>query len=58
MPVRRPGNPDPRRGPGLDDFDWHGGALTRATPVTQSYRSTQNVHRFLHSKCGASLKFD
>jgi hypothetical protein len=42
----------------LEDFDWHGGALTRATPVTQSYRSTQNVHRFLHSKCGAGFKFD
>jgi 2-iminobutanoate/2-iminopropanoate deaminase len=57
-PVRRPGNPDPRRGAGLDDFDWHGGAITRATPVTPSYRSTQNVRRFLHAECGAGFKFD
>jgi hypothetical protein len=33
----------------LVDFDWHGGAITRATPVTPSYRSTQNVRRFLHA---------
>jgi len=42
----------------LDDFDWHGGAITRATPVTPSYRSTQNVRRFLHVECGAGFKFD
>jgi hypothetical protein len=42
----------------LDDFDWHGGAITRATPVTPSYRSTQNVRRFLHAECGAGFKFD
>jgi hypothetical protein len=27
----------------LDDFDWHDGAITRATPVTPSYRSTQHM---------------
>src|SRR5205085_3018335 len=37
---------------GLDDFDWHGGAITRATPVTPSYRSTQNVRRFLRRCTG------
>ena len=42
----------------MDDFDWHGGAITRATPVTPSYRSTQNVRRFLHAECGAGFKFD
>jgi hypothetical protein len=42
----------------LDDFDWHGGTITRATPVTPSYRSTQNVRRFLHAECGAGFKFD
>jgi hypothetical protein len=42
----------------LDDFDWHGGAITRATPVTPSYRGTQNVRRFLHAECGAGFKFD
>jgi uncharacterized protein DUF6434 len=40
----------------LYDFDWHSGAITRATPVTPSYRSTQNVRRFLHAECG--VKFD
>jgi hypothetical protein len=42
----------------LDDFHWHGGAITRATPVTPSYRSTQYVRRFLHAECGAGFKFD
>jgi hypothetical protein len=42
----------------LDDFDWHGGAITRATPITPSYRSTQNFRRFLHAECGAGFKFD
>jgi hypothetical protein len=42
----------------LDDFDWHGGAITRATPVAPSYRSTQNVRRFLHAECGDGFKFD
>jgi hypothetical protein len=42
----------------LDDFDWHRGAITRATPVTPSYRSTQNVRRFLHAECGVGFKFD
>jgi hypothetical protein len=40
----------------LDDFDWHGGAITRATPVIPSYRSKQNVRRFLHAECGAGFK--
>ena len=42
----------------MDDFDWHGAVITRATPVTPSYRSTQNVRRFLHTECGAGFKFD
>ena len=39
-------------------FDWHGGMITRATPVTPSYRNTQNVRRFLRTACGADFKFD
>jgi hypothetical protein len=39
-------------------FDWHGGAITRATPITESYRNTQNVRRFLRAQCGADFKFD
>jgi hypothetical protein len=41
-----------------DAFDWHGAKITRATPVTPSYRNTQNVRRFLVAQCGADFKFD
>ena len=40
------------------DFDCHGAKITRATPVTSSYRNTQNVRRFLVAQCGAAFKFD
>jgi len=46
-----------RPGSGVD-FDWHGGPITRATPVMPSYRCTQNVRRFLRSQCGADFRFD
>jgi hypothetical protein len=39
-------------------FDWHGGRITRATPVTNSYRNTQNVRRFFKKECGEGFKFD
>ena len=39
-------------------FDWHGGRITRVTPVTGSYRNTQNVRRFFQSECGGDFKFD
>lgn len=42
----------------VDEFDWHAGRITRDTHVTRSYRSTQNVRRFLRSQCGAQFKFD
>ena len=42
----------------MDRFDWHSDRITRATPVTESYRSTQNVRRFLRSQCGEKFKFD
>lgn len=42
----------------MADFDWHGGAITRATLVAQSYRNTQNVRRFLCTQCGPAFKFD
>ncbi len=42
----------------MDEFDWHGGAITRATPVTPGYRNTQNVRRFLRAQCGAGFRFD
>lgn len=39
-------------------FDWHGGDITRATPLTKTYRSTQNVRRFFKAECGDGCKFD
>jgi|ERR1700730_15699740 hypothetical protein len=39
-------------------FDWHGGRITRATPITKSYRNTQNVRRFFKAECGDGFKFD
>ncbi len=39
-------------------FDWHSSVITRETPVTGTYRSTQNVRRFLRAECGADFKFD
>lgn len=39
-------------------FDWHADRISRETPVTPSYRSTQNVRRFLQSECGARFRFD
>ena len=42
----------------LVSFDWHGGPITRLTPITKSFRSTQNVRRFFKAECGAGFKFD
>src|SRR5262245_14525437 len=39
-------------------FDWHRDRITRATPITKSYRNTQNVRRFFIGQCGATFKFD
>jgi hypothetical protein len=39
-------------------FDWHKDKITLATPVTQSYRNTQNMRRFFKSECGENFKFD
>lgn len=40
------------------DFDWHSDTLTRATPVTPSYKNTQNVRRFMLEHCGPGFTFD
>ena len=42
----------------MSSFNWHGGRITRATPVTGAYRNTQNVRRFFKSECGDDFKFD
>ena len=40
------------------DIDWHSDVLTRATPITAQYKSTQNVRRFMRDQCGPTFKFD
>ena len=42
----------------MTTFDWHSDRITRATPITESYRNTQNVRRFFVAECGARFKFD
>jgi len=39
-------------------FDWHGGTITRETPITGNYRNTQNVRRFFRAQCGPAFRFD
>ncbi len=39
-------------------FDWHCDPIERSTPLTQTYRMTQNVRRFLRAQCGDDFKFD
>lgn len=42
----------------MTGFDWHCDQITNATPVTATYRNTQNVRRFLTWACGPEFKFD
>jgi hypothetical protein len=42
----------------MTSFDWHGDRITRRTPITVTYRHTQNVRRFFGSQCGSHFKFD
>ena len=46
---------DPHR---PDRFDWHSSPITADTPVTRTYRNTQNVRRYLRQQCGEAFKFD
>ncbi len=39
-------------------FDWHSDPIDRQTIVTEKYKSTQNVRRFLKLQCGDCFKFD
>lgn len=39
-------------------FDWHSEPLTRETPLTNSYKNTQNVRRFFQEQLGESFKFN
>ena len=42
----------------MPPFDWHSEPLSRETPLTASYKMTQNVRRFLRSQCGEDFKFN
>ena len=42
----------------MASFDWHSDKITRDTPITASYKNTQNVRRFFKSECGAGFRFD
>jgi hypothetical protein len=39
-------------------FDWHSDPISRETPITTTYRNTQNVRRFFKAECGDHFKFD
>jgi hypothetical protein len=39
-------------------FDWHSSPIDRRTPITQSYRHTQNVRRFFKATCGNAFRLD
>lgn len=39
-------------------FDWHSDFIDRSTLVSDSYRNTQNVRRFLREQCGEAFRFD
>jgi hypothetical protein len=42
----------------VNAFDWHSDRITRRTPITETYRNTQNVRRFFKAQCGDRFKFD
>jgi len=42
----------------MSRFDWHSDPIFRTTPVTPSYKNTQNVRRFMIQECGEGFKFN
>jgi hypothetical protein len=44
--------------PSVTTFDWHSDPISRDTPITRTYRNTQNVRRFFKAECGDHFKFD
>jgi Domain of unknown function (DUF6434) len=42
----------------MANFDWHSEKITPETPITASYRNTQNVRRFFKIECRSHFKFD
>ena len=42
----------------MADFNWHSDPIDRETMVNETYRTTQNVRRFLRSQCGDDFRMD
>ena len=42
----------------LSTFDWHSDEITPETPITATYRNTQNVRRYFRSACGDHFRFN
>ena len=40
----------------MKPFDWYADPILRATAIPKSYRSTQNVRRFLTRECGYAFR--
>ncbi|WP_421782023.1 DUF6434 domain-containing protein [Kiloniella litopenaei] len=49
-------NKDQKTSP--ENINWHSATLTRETPITESYKHTQNVRRFMKLQCGEHFKFN
>ena len=42
----------------MNKFDWHCDEINKDTHVTDTYKNTQNVRRFLKLECGSEFKFN
>ncbi len=42
----------------MNEFDWHSDRITTNTPVSETYRNTQNVRRFLTTVCGSDFRLN
>jgi hypothetical protein len=42
----------------MSNFNWHSDKITAETPVTNTYKNTQNVRRFLKGICGSDFTFN
>ena len=42
----------------MNNFNWHSDEVTAETPVTKTYKNTQNVRRFLKGVCGVKFTFN
>ncbi|MEM8577613.1 MAG: DUF6434 domain-containing protein [Pseudomonadota bacterium] len=48
----------PKRVKRTSAFDWHSAILTDDTPLTDSYKNTQNVRRYFTARIGPSFAFN